>query len=137
MIAVCCYFDGAEVFKDNSRAAKKILKRWTHICKAFGVYHLIVIGKDVPTINDTEIEVEVFKTYGEVRKKYKKENFVVAIEGGEDLKPFRHHKEDIYVFGSNYADPEIRDGDRTVGISALIPLHDINAAAIVLHDRFR
>lgn len=137
MIALCCYFDDAAILKESSRASKKILKQWTHLCKAFKVYHLIVIGKDVPTIHDAEIKVEVFKTYNEVRDKYQKEKFVVVIEGGEPLKSFRHHKSCIYVVGSNYSDPEVRQGDRTVGLHAAIPLHDINAAAIVLHNRFR
>lgn len=137
MIAVCCHFDGAEVFKQSPRAAKKILKQWTHLCKAFGIYHLIVVGKNVPANNDTEINVEILDSYSDVKKKYKGEEFVIAIKGGEDLKPFRHHKSCIYVFGSNYGDPPVEEGDRTVGIESMIALHDINAASIILHDRFK
>lgn len=149
MIAVCCHWNDAEAFTKADFARKKILKQWTHTCKAFGVYHLIVIGDmdAIPVLGDVEIKVERFSTYAEVKDKYKNENFVVVASGGEDLKPFRHPKSCIYVFGSNYAG-DIKPGknDKCVGIKTaplagyedkFFPLHDSAAAAIILHDRFR
>lgn len=117
----------------DERTQSRLLKQWTHTAKAFGIYHLLIIGKP-PANNDADILIEDFKSYQEIRDKYES-NYVVIIEGGKPIGEIeKPHGEIIYVVGSNYADPEVRAGDIAVGIKAGIPLFDLVAASIILHE---
>lgn len=127
------HYDNAEAL--DRKAHKRLLKQWTHTAKAFGIYHLIVIGKKVPQINDAEITIEQFGSYQEVREAHPDEKYVVLTETGKDVDKFKFPKDAFYVLGSNYAEPEIRQGDLTVSIAANIPLWDVVAAGIVLYRR--
>lgn len=138
MPALVCHWDDSMVFKKADFARKKLLKQWTHTCKAFDIPHLIIIGKlnSIPILGDVGVKIEYFEDYSAVRQAYPNKTYIVIVEGGADLARFTHPKECFYVLGSNYSNPKILKGDLAVGIKAKIPLWDVVAAGIVLQDRF-
>ena len=113
-----------------------MLKQWTHTAKAFGIYHLLIIGdeKAIPVLGDTEIKIEHFENYHQIRKQYKKHKYVVITEEGKDVEKVKFPTGNaLYVVGSNYSNPAVNKGDLLVSIKANIPLWDVVAAGIVLH----
>lgn len=128
------HWDENQTFKSSKRAQKRLLKQWTHTAKAFGFYNLLIIGKDVPMINDTEINILVFNDYLEIREEYENYKYVIITEKGKDIDSVKFPTKDVlYVVGSNYSDPIVTDGDILVGIKGNIPLWDVVAAGIILH----
>lgn len=114
-------------------AQMRLMKQWTHTAKGFGAYHLCVIGA-APDNYDSEVTIDRFNTYQEVRDKYRTYTYVVIINSGQDVESVKFPEGDVmFVVGSNYSDPVVNDGDVTVGISGSIPLYDVIAAGIVLH----
>ena len=135
MKALCFYWDESETLKADMRAQKRLLKQWTHTAKAFGISKLLIIGDQVPVINDTEITIEVFKSYEYVRHCYDDYLYVVITEKGMDIEEINIPYSDnmLFVVGSNYSNPVEYEGDLLVGINANVPLWDVVAAGIVLH----
>jgi len=133
MRKLCFHWDGAEAFRKDEVAKKKLLKQWTHTAKAFGIFNLIVIGdRDaIPIIGDIEVSIEYFDKYSDVRDIYPDEKYVVLTEKGKREVEFP--EDCIFVVGSNYADPQENKGDILVGIKSGIPLWDVVAAGIILH----
>ena len=135
MKALCFHWDESETLLADRRAQKRLLKQWTHTAKAFGVDTLIIIcDGDPPVINDEEIKIELFPNYNDVREAYYSLEYVVITAVGLAFDEVKYPRQNvIFVVGSNYADPELMDGDIAVGIKGSIPLWDVVAAGIVLN----
>lgn len=128
------HWDDNETLKADKRAQKRLLKQWTHTAKAFGIYHLLIIGKEIPVINDSEIEIQTFETYNDVRAAYQDVKYIIITEDGKDLEKVKFPKSNVlFVLGSNYSNPQINDNDIIVSIEGNIPLWDVVAAGIVLY----
>lgn len=128
------HWDDNETLKADKRAQKRLLKQWTHTAKAFGIYHLLIIGKEIPVIDDNEIEISIYECYSDIRADYKDVKYVIITEDGEDLEKIMLPKSNVlFVLGSNYSNPQINDNDITVSIEGNIPLWDVVAAGIVLY----
>ncbi len=136
MIALLCHHDESAAF--GRKASKRLLKMWTHTAKAFGISNLIVIGEkeSVPYIGDEEIAIEVFSHISEARAKYSEFCWVVAHEEGYNVDEYTYElpEDVIFAVGSNYADPVLYEDDIVVSIDSQIPLWDIVAAGIILHE---
>ena len=136
MNSLAFHWDEAEAFTKDQKAQKKLLKQWTHTAKAFGIYHLMVIGEEtaIPVLGDIEVKIEFFDNYHQIRKAYPKSKYVVITEEGKDVEKVKFPSGDvIYVVGSNYSNPATNKGDVLVSIKANIPLWDVVAAGIVLY----
>lgn len=133
MSKLCFHWDENQLLMADSRAQSRLLKQWTHTAKAFGVNHLLVIGSP-PKNNDNEITIETFKSYQDVREKYDSQYIVITEKGNDVFYVDFPEGDKIYVVGSNYANPEINNGDITVSIKAKIPLFDLVAASIVMYE---
>lgn len=132
MVKLCFHWDKNVSFLSDVKAQERLLKQWTHTAKAFGIYHLLIVGNP-PANNDAEMTIESFTNYQEIRDKYT-EQYVILTEHGTNLNDFTVPEGDlIYVLGSNYAEPVITAGDVTVGLDALIPLWDVVAAGVILY----
>lgn len=131
------HWDENEILKADKRAQKRLLKQWTHTAKAFGIYNLLIIGDEIPINHDSEVTINIFKDYLHIRKKYSKYKYVVITEEGDNLKQVKFPTKNVlFVLGSNYSNPQVHDKDIAVSIEGNIPLWDVVAAGIVLHEAY-
>lgn len=115
------------------KAQKKFLNRWTHLAKAFGIDKICFIDVDgsEPFVNDSEIDFNVARNIKDALKLFPKKNPVYVEQGGKPLAKYKHPKNAVYIFGSDYKSLE----KATVSIDSKLALYSDHAASIILHDR--
>ena len=128
MIGICFHWEVAASVAASPKAVKKLLLHWTHTAKCFGVKDIYCIDVDNTgvTFGDLQVNFKVIKSLDELKGK-----LVYVEQGGKPLKSFKHPKNCIYVFGSDY--DKLPKSD--VEIEADLGLYAEQACAIVLHDR--
>lgn len=129
MTGICFHWEPAASIAANPKAVKKLLLHWSHTAKCFGVkdIYCIDVDKSGVEMGDLQINFQVIESLDEL-----KDNLVYVEQGGKPLKGFKHPKDCIYVFGSDYGQLPRAD----VSIEAELGLYAEQACAIVLHDRY-
>lgn len=93
-----------------------------------------VTNDDTAELKDAEINFKTFKTLEDALEYSENDGDRVYIEqGGADLKGFKHPKEAVYVFGSDYGELV---SDNAISIGSYLPVHSEIAAGIVLSSRY-
>ena len=122
---ICFYWDPPESIKQNPKAVKKLLLHWTHTAKCFGIKTIYCVGQ--VEVRDKQIDFRCIKSLDELPKIKK----VFVEQGGKSLKDYKHPKDCIYVFGSDYGQLPKAD----VSVETELALYAEQACAIVLYDR--
>jgi len=112
---------------DTPHGKKKLLSRWNLTAKAFGINDLLCVTSENIKMEDAEVN---FKTYITLDAAIdNSEGILVYVEqGGVSLNIFKHPKNAVYIFGSDYS--ELLKSD--VSIPSLLPMHAETAAGIIL-----
>jgi len=128
MSGICFHWELPASISANPKAVKKLLLHWSHTAKCFGIkdIYLIDVDKTGAFIGDNQVNCKVIKSLDELKGK-----LVFVEQGGKSLTEFKHPKDCIYVFGSDYGSLPKAD----VSIEAELPLYAEQACAIVLYDR--
>jgi hypothetical protein len=117
----------------HEKIQKKLISRWTLTAKAFGISNICVIDVDgiEPIVNDSEIKFTIVKTLEEALNLFSNSSKVWVEQGGEPLVNFKHPKDAVYIFGSDFGQlPEA-----TVEIPISQGIHSDIACGIILADR--
>lgn len=110
------------------KPAKKLLQRWTHTAKCFGVYDLAFIEVEpLPPHNDAEMNVVVYDSLEAALAEADGPVFYVE-QGGQPLNEVQIPKNAVFVFGSDFS--ELPKAD--IGIDTVHGLHADVACSIVL-----
>jgi hypothetical protein len=125
MANICFHWSPPVSIAENDKAARKLLKHWTHTAKCLGVTSVFCIG-DPPSINDGGINFTVIGSLDDLGGE-----LVYVEQGGVMLAEFEHPEECTYVFGSDYGGLPRAD----LSIDCGMGLYAEQACAIVLHDR--
>lgn len=123
----------------NPHARKRLFTRWTLMAKAFNlgdkpnVY--CVTNDPKAQMGDAEIVFKTFPKLQEAIEYSKKDGEHIFIEqGGTPLQDFKHPKDAVYVFGSDYAGLQV---ENAISIDSKLPVHAEIAAGIILADRYQ
>ena len=115
----------------SEKAAKKLLQRWTHTAKCFGVSDIAFIEKTaLPPFNDAEMRVECYTDLQHALDDYADGPVLYVEQGGEPLKSVELPENAVFVFGSDYNDLPRAD----IGLTTVHGLHAEMACAIVLNE---
>ena len=127
MTGICFHWEPAASIVANPKAVKKLLLHWTHTAKCFGIKDIYCIDVDKSAqMGDLQINFQVIESLDELKGK-----LVFVEQGGKPLKSFKHPKNCIYIFGSDYGQLPKAD----LSIETELGLYAEQACAIVLHDR--
>lgn len=122
--------------------SKKMMGMWNHTAKSFGADTVLMIvkpGDDQPSHCDEEMGFSIYESLDDLRAAYPKVKLVfIDHRGDNSLLEFKHPKNVLYVFGSDYGSGAIfSKGDTSVYIPCDNPyIYAHVAAGIVLADRW-
>ena len=109
----------------TEKAAKKMLQRWTHTAKCFGVNEIRFVEVDpLPPHNDAEMNIAAYATLDEALKGLKTIRYVE--QGGKPLGKLP--KNAAFVFGSDFSELPRAD----ISLNTVHGLHADMACGIVL-----
>lgn len=115
-------------------AQKKMWVRWSHTMKAFGASTICLIGSEIPSFGDEEMELLTASSLHAAldHARFSGMNKVFVELGGSPMASFVHPESAVYVFGSDYSSglPQADIEIDTVG-----PLHAEVACGVVLSHR--
>ena len=128
MTGICFHWEPPAAIAASPKATKKLLLHWSHTAKCFGIKDIYLIDVDGTGafIGDEQVNCKVIQSFDELKGK-----MVFVEQGGKPLKDFKHPKDCIYVFGSDYGQLPKAD----VSVETELALYAEQACAIVLYDR--
>lgn len=118
----------------NAKANKKMISRWMHTAKAFGVDEVVLIDVDglEPFYNDAEMKLFVVPDLPAALEVAKDKTPVYIEVGGADINNFEFPSNPVFIFGSDYGSLPQAD----VSINTAVSLHcDIMCGVVLAYWR--